>query len=304
MRSFKELLPDNCEELVRFLVNNPDDDIDYAMEICNSLCDNIDEDMCRMAISYASGCLLVRVFDMGRYSFIYPLPLSETADINEAIDAVREYAVHEELPLCFTDTPREELGVLFSGFRHARVDTSEDDCDSFTVEIQNELMLLDEAPETVHGEISLSLLCDDDMQNYGALCRDEKINEFWGYKYSDDTDSPTDEYFYTEAIGEYKRSVSLPLAVRLGGILIGEAVFHAFDYRGGAEVGFRLAEKWQGKGFGKKILEASVGIAIRIGLRELRARVMKENTRSVALMSQFAEPIEQGGTVCYKFDLR
>ncbi len=305
MISFKDFDALSESEITKdILAAEPPADEEYVGQIVRSFLALTEEDGdLGAAFSVASGCVLIRIFDMGRYSFVYPIAICEDADEAEAVEALRAYAVREEIPFRLTDVPSEALGELLCGYRHAQLDAEDAERGSYTVEILNELMLLDGPAELSSGELTLSLLSEADAESYGALCRDAEVCRYWGYDYSGDTEAPTDEYFYSEAIGEYHRCVSLPLAVRLGGLFIGEAVIHAFDFRGGAELGFRLASAWQGKGYGRRTLEAAVALAKKIGLIRLRMRAMAENLRSVKLLSSYADGVADGDAVIYDIEL-
>lgn len=304
MISFKELNEDNAREVLAYVKERaPEADTEYAEEIIGAFVNLAEEGDRGFGITVAAGCLLARVFDMGRYSFVYPIALCEESDEAVAADEIRAYAVKEELPLVFTDVPAECVGELICGFRHAQADAADPERDSYTVEILNELMLSDGECGVVHGELTLSPLCEEDTAEYAALCRDGEVNKYWGYRYESDCECPADGYFLSEALGEYNRGIALSLAVRLGEVLIGEAVLHAFDYKGGAELGFRLATKWQGKGFGRRTLEAAVGIARKIGLVRLGMRVMNENEVSKHLLSSYAEGKVCDGITYYEIEL-
>lgn len=279
-------------------------DIDYADEVISSFSSYEDDDV-EVAFSFAGGCLLVRIFDMGRYSFVYPIALSEEADESAALLLLRDYAVREEIPLTVTDIPVECLGDALSHFRHATVDAEDIDRTSYRMSVHSELSLIDELPTVSCGGISLSPLTEEDASSYARLCRDENVNKYWGYDYREDAGVDVcDGYFVSEAHSEMARGVALTLAARVGETFVGDAVIYAFDNSGSAEIGFRLLPEWQGRGFGRALLSATVDYAEQIGLISITARVMSENVRSARLLSsEFGTAEEKDGRYTFRKDI-
>ena len=116
MISFKVLDCDNQDAICEFF--SKDLDGDAASALCELVCGAFTEgEDIEYAVTVYESCLIVRIFDMGRYLFVYPCELSENSDVRAAIDAVREYAVREEIPLVFVDTPGYALSE-FAGYRH------------------------------------------------------------------------------------------------------------------------------------------------------------------------------------------
>lgn len=56
----------------------------------------------------------------------------------------------------------------------------------------------------------------------------------------------TEDYFLSVAREDFRRRQAVNFAVRLDGKLIGEAVLYHFDWRGGAELGCRIAPAYAG----------------------------------------------------------
>ena len=242
------------------------------------------------AVCAECGCVLVRVFDFGRYSFLYPFEFSEGADAEAAVFAIAEYAMREEIPLVFFDVPKEEVSKILSlGFRHINLDTENEECESFRTEIKSECELLDAVPEVTDGEISLGEICERDIEEYAEISRDESALKFWGYDYREDAPSADDEYFFNTARRNPLAGVSLSLAVRLDAEMIGEVEIYAFDRRGGAEFAVRLLPEFRGRGIGKKVLPLVFEMAENIGLLRLRCDVMNENKPSLAFVGREME---------------
>ncbi|MBQ7387637.1 MAG: GNAT family N-acetyltransferase [Clostridia bacterium] len=298
MLSFKPLDATGAEKIIDFALSiEPSVDAEYLREVIESFLSLQGEDIESCAV-FEYGCLLVRIFDMGRYSFVYPIPMCDSADEEEAVLALREYAVKEEIPLVITDVPIDCVGAVVSNFRHISLDIEDDEAMSYRATVLSELALLDGVP-TLSGErIELSMLDSADASAYAALCRDREVNKFWGYDFRDDvSDDVCDDYFLNEATAEYNRSVALTLAVRIDGEFAGDAVLHAFDLGGCAEIAFRLMPKWQGRGLGRDLFNTLIVYARKIGLVRLRARVMKDNIRSQRLLRSVADECFDAGDV-------
>ena len=256
-----------------------------------------EEGASEIAATVAEGSLLVRLFDYGRYSFLYPIPLLPSADVLSALRAIRDYAVYEEVPLVLTDVPREDIAELCGYFRHIRLDSESADNASFTAEIFGDLSLIDSPPSISYGRIVLDALTEADIPEYARLSRDPEVNKFWGYDYREDYPDAPDAFFFEVQEGERSRGSALSLAVRFDGVLIGEAVLHADNLEGGVECAFRLFPEHWGKGLGRETLYAALALAERIGYRRIICRVKPENERSRKLLSSVMTPVGGEGFV-------
>ena len=108
------------------------------------------------AFAVVGECLLVRIFDYGRYCFVFPTPLSDDADIYAALDECVRYAMLEEIDATFVGVPFEEVSVFARlGYRHFNLDAESEAADSYRVTLKNELMLCEELPSFSDGEIEL-----------------------------------------------------------------------------------------------------------------------------------------------------
>ena len=63
----------------------------------------------------------------------------------------------------------------------------------------------------------------------------------------------------------------------------------AFDGMGGAEFAVRLLPAFRGKGLGGEATLAAMEAARHIGLVRLYAKIMKENTASIAMMRKISD---------------
>lgn len=303
MISFTELSLRGGEAMTKKIAREiPNADVEEISDIIASFC-ALSEEMCdtSVAISHYGECLLVRIFDMGRYSFVYPIAVTDNADSSAAVNEIRLYAIKEEIPLVFSDVPSECLGELISLFRYADASAEDAERSSYRVSIKNECDLLEEIPNFEHGGLVFDAITENDAAEYAALCRDLEVNRFWGYDYRADVSNPADSYFFENATSEFYRGASVTLAIRERENFIGEATLYAFDFLGSAECGFRIAKEYQGRGFGRTTLDSLVKIARGLGVIELRATVMEQNLISVNLVSSVLEEYaREDGKIYYK----
>lgn len=287
MLSFSEITKENKDALFESFSKEL---CDGGKEVLNEILSGLDLDSfdTGYAVTCFSGCALIRVFDMGRYLFIFPYEIEEPCDVGAAIRAISEYAMREEIPLAFCDVPSECISA-FSGFRHIELDAEDKTAESYRVRIKSECELADEIPSVSHGRVELNALSGDDIRLYAELCKDKMVNRYWGYDYTSDVENPADSYFYENAVREFSFGTSVTMAVRCQGEFIGEAVIYAFDRQGGAEFSIRLLPKFQGKGLGTDALLAAVTAAKKLGLIKLTAAVMNENLPSVAMFKKIAD---------------
>ncbi|MBO7304423.1 MAG: GNAT family N-acetyltransferase [Clostridia bacterium] len=281
------------------VVQNTEDDISALfehkltpaeLEAVSEIIDTLDtsfEDV-EYAVSFCEGCLLLRIFDTGRYLFAFPFDITEDADLAAAISLVSEYAMREEVPTVFVDVPAEALS-LFAKYRHMNIDAEDAACESFRIRIKTECELIDEIPTVEHGRVKLNAIKEADIAPFAALCKNDSVNKYWGYDYKEDVKTPSDEYFYENAKLEFARGVSISLAIRVDGAFAGEATIYAFNGRGGAEFAIRLLPEFAGRGLGTESVRALMLLARKIGLTVLRSKIMKENAASIAMISKITD---------------
>lgn len=292
MLSFKVITEENKEEITRTLCEG------LSASAVLELRDIIDsfepEEDVELAFSVYAKCALVRVFDMGRYSFLFPLELCEGASVTEALGAISKYAAREELGLRFVGVPAESLSS-FAGFRHFDIDADDPCGESYRIRIKTECELITEIPDVEEGRVKLNALKEADIPAYARLCRDENVNKYWGYDYRDDVSSPEDAYFYEAAANELSRGVALAMAIRKGCEFIGELTLYSFDAKGGAELAVRLLPEYWGRGLGSEAILAAKAAAREIGLTVLYTDVMNENLRSIRMLDGIGELVKRGG---------
>lgn len=284
MLSFDILREENREELYDKLL-----EVVGGEEMLGDVIDSFIEvalSGAEVALSGASGCLLVRIFDDGKYSFVYPIELGEDADLDASLLALSGYTIREMVPFYLTDTPREELERLSRLFLHVDARAYDDDDDSFVALVYSECDMMEMLPTYSEDGITLSEITDDDGEGYAALIRSPEVNKWWGYDYREDAPDADAGYFLDTARGEFYSGIAISLAVREGdesSPLIGEAVIFDFDYRGGAMIAVRLLSDYQGRGLGKRAFRALISLAREIGLKCVRADVMLENIPSIKM---------------------
>ncbi len=258
---------------------------------------------CEVALAFGSGCLLVRIFDEGRYSFVYPLDISPDADITEALLSLADYARRELIPIFLTDVPREELTRLTSTFSHVDARAYDEDEDGFVACINSECDRLPAVP-TVSGEgIILSELEMSDAEDYKRLTFDRKLNKYWGYDAEKDTPNASGEELIDLARSEFSRGVALTLAIRelcpTGPRFVGEAVIFDYDYRGTAELALRILPEYHGEGRGTRALSTLITLARDMGIKTIRARVQAENIPSIKMIEKQLKRLEAKDETVY-----
>ena len=297
MLSFTLLTHENAE---RFISNAEESllgcDCDFLADIVSTLL----EEECEVATTLSDGCLLARIFD-DEYSFVFPLELTDDADAEAALEEIRRYVMKEEIPLVFSDVPRDVLGWLIPKFRHVTLDATDSDGECYRVRVFSEAAMLDDIPTLDFGGLVLDKITKDDDPLYARLSKDEKTNEFWGYDYRSDVAEPSDDYFRHESESEFNRGAAMSFAVRRGGEFIGEVTLYAFDLSGGCEIGIRILPEYRRFGAAGRILEGFFATGSCLGLTNLCARVMKDNAPSVALCTKYFKEKELIDDNTYKF---
>ena len=114
-----------------------------------------------LATAECEGQIIKRVYGKRGYSFSYVT--------KRCAQAVREYAKREEIPLVYTEVPKEELGELLSKFRHADIDAEDASATTYRVAVKSELALLDKIPTASCGEVSLGEILDGDICEYASF---------------------------------------------------------------------------------------------------------------------------------------
>ncbi len=235
-----------------------------------------------------SGCIVFRLaYGDGEYFFTPPVPVCDGADIGYAVELVADYATGEEIPLIFDSVFREHLGLFFGRFRHINSDATSPFSDEYRLRILSEGNLLYVLPELCFEDIAFNSLGENDKDGYERLCSDPVTNKYWGYDPALDIAEGEQVKPVDMTLFEFDRGTIIPFAVRVDGAFAGELVFHAFDFRGGCEVGLRLLPEYRGRGIGKRVISFLPELALEVGLCRVYATVLKENKASVKVFSEY-----------------
>ncbi len=253
-----------------------------------------------LALSYYMGSLVFRVYDGEYYIFFSPIPLKDDASEMDAVYAIREYAVKEDIPLFFSDVPLYLLDEMKDYF--ADIDyTLSDDAESAEVTVNSPADLASRIPTIVCDRVVLSELTSDFSQDYAELCSEPTGLRYYGYSYGDELEDPSPDYFYERQLYDYTAGLAMTFGVYFEGDLIGECVLHHFDLIGGAEISIRLFPEHRGLGFGREILTAVIRHKRILDIKTLYATVHIENAPSIALFSSMMDEYGRDGTrICYR----
>ena len=207
------------------------------------------------------------------YEGVYPATVQEFARCY-AVDRVR-YLNRED--------DANDRGLRTSKMQYLPALLAEKYC----FDVENELFALDSVPTLKTERLLLSALTDADRDAYNALCLDDERNRYWGYDYrSDWKGEPLEDYFLAVARQDFANHTAVNFAVRLDGALIGEAVLYRFDWRGGAELGCRIAPAFAHNGYGTEAFSAVADWALyRLELSHVVAKCYRENEASYRMLS-------------------
>jgi RimJ/RimL family protein N-acetyltransferase len=158
----------------------------------------------------------------------------------------------------------------------------------YCFEPRNELLAhVRELPELKTERLTLSALTEADIPAYNALVLDHERNRWWGYDDVAGLGGPVErDSFYEVARRDFSARTAANFAVRLDGALIGEAVLYRFNYRGGAELGCRIAREYAGHGYGTEAFAAVADWGLyRAHLTQVVAKCFRENKASYRTLS-------------------
>ncbi|MBR3715348.1 MAG: GNAT family N-acetyltransferase [Clostridia bacterium] len=297
MISFKELNEENSSLLAAELTSENAALRADVEEIISSFAGSLDE--AGFAFCLSEEFLLVRIFDGEGYIFVYPIALTDDADAKVALEKLRLYAVREEIPLILCDVPESSLSEVEDHFRYTEAYAEDDDGASFTVKTLTEISRAPDIPNITDGKLSLRHLAEDDIPDYARLSKNTELNKYWGYDYRADNKNPSDRYFYDVAHRAFDDGVALSLAVDHDGKFVGEATLWGFDLLGSCEIGFRILPEWQGRGFGSSTLALLTKLCDELGIRCIRASVMKENIISLSIIEKKMSLYRQTDSINY-----
>lgn len=173
--------------------------------------------------------------------------------------------------------------------------------EKYSFDVENELFSLDAVPTLRTERLSLTPLTQADRDAYNRLCLDDARNRWWGYDYRKDWNGePLETYFLNVAREDFAAHTALNFAVRLDGLLIGEAVFYNFDWRGCAELGCRIASEYAGNGYGAEAFAAAAEWGLyELQLNAVAAKCYKENEASFRMLSACMRKTGEDDTFFY-----
>lgn len=177
----------------------------------------------------------------------------------------------------------DDRGLRMSKLQYLPSELAEKYC----FDVENELYGLVEIPTIQTERLTLTPLTDGDRAAYNALCLDDGRNKWWGYDYRDDwKGEPLEDYFLAVTREDFAAHTAINFAVRLDGKCIGEAVLYRFDWRGGAELGCRIAPEYAGNGYGTEAFAAAAEWGLyELHLTHVVAKCFKENEASYQMLS-------------------
>ena len=107
----------------------------------------------------------------------------------------------------------------------------------------------------------------------------------------------TEEYFLDVTREDFSRRQAVNFALRLDGQCIGEAVLYNCDWRGGMELGCRVAPAYAGHGYGTETFAAVAEWALyRLGLAKVVAKCYRENEASFRMLSSCMRKVGEDET--------
>ena len=110
----------------------------------------------------------------------------------------------------------------------------------------------------------------------------------------------TEDYFLDVARRDFEKRWAVNWAIRLDGKCIGEAVLYNVDWRGGAELGVRIAPEYAGNGYGTEAFAAAAEWALYgLLLTRVVAKCYKENTASYRMLSSCMRKTGEDDTFFY-----
>lgn len=169
------------------------------------------------------------------------------------------------------------------------------------LEIETQLDHLQAIPVLKTERLTLDGLREEDQEAYNKLCLDDDRNRWWGYDYRKDLKGElTEDYFLEVAWQDFLFRRGVNFAVRLDGKYIGEVVLYNLDWRGGAELGARIAPEYAGQGYGTEAFCAAAEWALyKLMLERVVSKCYKENTASYKMLSSCMRKTGEDDTFYY-----
>ena len=172
----------------------------------------------------------------------------------------------------------------------------------YRVEPQNELLShVHEIPVLTTERLTLDAIREEDIPVYNRLVLDQDRNRWWGYDDVGGLGGPVEERsFFDVARRDFENRGAVNFAVRLNGVMIGEAVLYRFNYRGDAELGCRILPEYAGHGYGAEAFSAVADWGLyEVELNRVVAKCFHENAASHAMLSSCMRPAGKDETFFY-----
>ncbi len=147
----------------------------------------------------------------------------------------------------------------------------------------------------------LDSITANDITDYNKLCLDESLNKYWGYDYHEDLKGELTENFFVDTAKEdFENHVCINFAIRYQNSFIGELVFYNEDFKGSVELGCRLLNSFQHKGFALEAIKKAIDWALYdADFSEIKAKCFKENIPSFNLLSKIMNKSHEDDTYFY-----
>jgi hypothetical protein len=235
----------------------------------------LDGRLLSLAMAERCGDTLHIHIEKALYSFegVYPATVQEFAR-HFATDGVRWINREDDA---------DDRGLRTSKLQYLPSELAEKYC----FDVENELFTLPAVPTLTTERLTLSAFTEADKPAYNALCLDDARNRFWGYDYREDwRGEPLEDYFLDVTRQDFAHHAAVNFAVRLDGKCIGEAVLYRFDWRGGAELGCRIAPEYAHNGYGTEAFAAVADWGLyKLQLAHVVAKCYKENDASYRMLA-------------------
>jgi len=137
-------------------------------------------------------------------------------------------------------------------------------------------------PRLITERLELREITDEYSRSLYRLEIDKERNAYWGYAWWEHVDKePKPEYFMQALRSDFEEKWEMPLGIFLKNTLIGEVVLHNFGYKNDCEVGVRLLEEYQGKGYAKEAVDGAIKYALfKLNADVVYAKCFKQNEKS------------------------
>ena len=160
--------------------------------------------------------------------------------------------------------------------------------DKYNILVGRAIDAVQKLPEIETERLTLKPVSDGDEEAYFRLASDIERNRFWGYDYRENMPEIAHKsWFLQSAREDFHHRMEMPIGIYLreNGELVGEVVLHRFGYHAEAEIGVRLLQEAEGKGYAREAVMAYTEYAFsKLGLEKVEAKCFLENVRSAKML--------------------